>query len=141
MDFDSFARLDRGPLLSELFHHFLPNEKRLVRQLINPLFRLFLELVESKAALDDSRLRHQEFQVGVGDAGLVRPPVLLDHCRCQNRALLPFEKQRRDLDSRRNLVFVDDAVIEVLFLGLLEIHVCTCKHCDFTALNVGHFDL
>ena len=44
MDFNAFASLDSWPLLSELFHHFLPYKEGLVCQLVNPLFRLLLEL-------------------------------------------------------------------------------------------------
>ena len=100
MDLDSFASLDGRPLLSELFHHFLPDEEGLVRELIDSLLRLPLELVQPEAALDHCRLRHQELEVGVGDARFVRSPVLLDNGGCKDRTLLPFEHEGGNLDPR-----------------------------------------
>ena len=93
MDLNTFPSLNGRPLLAELFHHFLPDEERLVSELIYALLSLLLELVEAEASLDHCRLLHQELQVSVGDAGLMSPPVLLDNGRCQDGAFLTSKHQ------------------------------------------------
>ena len=91
MDLNTFPSLDGRPLLAELFHHFLPDEERLVSELIYALLSLLLELVEAEASLDHCRLLHQELQVSVGDAGLMRSPVFLDDGGGENWTLLSLK--------------------------------------------------
>lgn len=60
MNFDTSSLLDCRPLLPELFHHLLPYEQRFTGELINSLFRLFLENIQAEATLNDGSLTHQE---------------------------------------------------------------------------------
>ena len=53
MDLDSLSSLNCRPLLAELFHHFFPDEERLISKLIDSLFSLLLELEQPEASLDD----------------------------------------------------------------------------------------
>lgn len=91
MDLNSFASLNCRPFLSELLHHFLPDEEGLVSKLIYSFFCLFLELEKAETSLYCCRFLHQKLQVCVGNTSLVRSPVLLnDSCR-ENGTFLAFE--------------------------------------------------
>ncbi len=80
MDLNTFSGLDCRPFLSELLHHFFPDEQRFIGKLVDPLLGLLLELEKTEASLNGCSLGHEEFEVGVGDAGFVSPPVFLDDC-------------------------------------------------------------
>ena len=58
MNLDALSCLDGRPLLSELLHHFFPHKERLIGQLIDSLLRLFLELEQPEASLDDCGFGH-----------------------------------------------------------------------------------
>ena len=111
MDLNALPCLDGGPLLAELLHHLLPDEERLIGELIDALLRLLLELIEAEAALNHCGLLHEEFEVSVGNARLMRAPVLLNDCSGQNRAFLSLEHHRGDLDARGNLILVHNTVV------------------------------
>ena len=58
MNLDALSCLNGRPLLSELLHHLFPHKERLIGQFIYSLLRLFLELEQSKASLDDCGFGH-----------------------------------------------------------------------------------
>ena len=106
MDLNTFPLLDSWPFLSEFLHHFLPHEERLIGQLIHSLLRLFLEHEEAETALDNGCFLHEEFQVGIGNPGLMHPPVLGDNCGCLDRAFWTLEHHAWDFDLERDFIFV-----------------------------------
>lgn len=126
MDFDTLSCLDGGPLLPKFLHHFLPYEKRLVRQFVDSFFCLLLELVQSETSLDDCGFLHQELQVSVRYSCLMRSPILLDDCGGQDRSLLALEHHAGDFYPRSYFIFVDNAVIQVFFWRLFQVHLGTC---------------
>ena len=53
---------------------------------------------------------------------------------------MPFEHHTRDFDFLRNLLFVDNALVQFLFRWLLQVHFICGKLSNFLTLNDSHLN-
>lgn len=119
VNFNPLPTLDCRPSISELLHHLLPNKQGLIRDLFNPIFCLFLELIEAETPLNDSCFCHQELKISVGNFRFMHSPAFLDDSCRQDWAFKAFEHQTWNFNFACDLILVNDTGKELFFCELL----------------------